>query len=148
MPRADFDSVGIPREVPFDTTQAVVLTVPADRLFELLAVAVEWGASSSMGARRVTVRVRNQNNQPLFQRRSLLDQLADESIRYVWAPGMPDEAVAEQFQLLQPMPLLFMEAAGIVDIRDVNSVDAADTVRGSFIIREYTIAGREDLSVD
>ena len=137
MPGSDFDSVGRPREVPFDTTQTTTLTVPTDRLFEIFAVAVEWIASSNAGDRRVTVRIRNRNGQPLYQRRSKLVQVADQSIRYVWAPGMPDEDTAEQFQLLQPMPLLSMEEGGIVDIRDIASIDAADALRGSFIIREY-----------
>ncbi len=137
MPGADFDSIGRPREVPFDTTQTATLTVPTDRLFELFAIAFQWTASSNAGNRNVTVRIRNRNGDVLFQRVSQRVQVADESIRYVWAPGMPDETDVLTFQLLQPMPLLQIEEAGIVDIRDVSSIDAADALAGSFIIREY-----------
>ncbi len=137
MPGADFDSIGRPREFDFDTTQTFALTVPTDRLFEIFAIAFQWTASSNAGNRNVTVRIRNRNGDVLFQRQSQRVQVADESIRYVWAPGMPDETDVLVFQLLQPMPLLQIEEAGIVDIRDVSSIDAADALAGSISARIY-----------
>ncbi len=137
MAGADFDSIGRPQEFDFDTTQTFALTVPADRLFEIFAIAFQWTASSNAGNRNVTVRIRNRNGDVVFQRQSQRVQVADESIRYVWAPGMPDETDVLVFQLLQPMPLLQIEEGGIVDIRDVSSIDAADAIRGSISARIY-----------
>ncbi len=137
MAGADFDSIGRPIEIPFDTTQTIVETVPADRVYEIFAIAFQWTASSNAGNRNVTVRIRNRNGDVLFQRQSQRVQTADESIRYVWAPGMPDEADVLVFQLLQPMPLLQIEEGGIIDIRDVSSIDAADALAGSFSVRIY-----------
>ncbi len=137
MAGADFDSIGRPIEIPFDTTQTIVETVPADRVYEIFAIAFQWTASSNAGNRQITVRIRNRNGDVVFQRRSQRDQTADESIRYVWAPGMPDEADVLTFQLLQPMPLLQIEEGGIIDIRDTASIDAADALAGSFSVRIY-----------
>lgn len=137
MPGADFDSIGRPVEFPFDTTQTFALTAPTDRILEIFAIAFQWTASSNAGNRQITVRIRNEAGDVLFQRQSQRDQTADESIRYVWAPGMPDESDVLVFQLLQPMPLLTIAEAGIVDIRDVASIDAADALAGSISARIY-----------
>ena len=137
----DSQSVGRPFDFPFATTQTFTETVPTKRIYELFAIAVEWVASSNAGNRQITVRIRNAAGNFLFQRQSQRDQTADESIRYVWAPGMPDEADVLAFQLLQPMPLLTLAEGGIIDIRDVASIDAADVVRGSLSLRIYE-AGR------
>lgn len=137
MPGADFDSIGRPVEFPFDTTQTFALTAPTDRILEIFAIAFQWTASSNAGNRQITVRIRNGAGDVLFQRQSQRDQTADESIRYVWAPGMPDESDVLVFQLLQPMPLLTIAEAGIVDIRDVASIDAADALAGSISARIY-----------
>lgn len=137
MPGADFDSVGRPTEIPFDTTQTFVETVAANRLLEIFAIAFQWTATSTVGDRTVTVRIRNRDGDVLFQRQSQRVQPEDESIRYVWAPGMPDESAVLGFQLLQPMPLLQIEEGGIVDIRDISSIDAADALAGSIVARLY-----------
>lgn len=137
MAGADFDSIGIPQEFDFDTVQTFALTVPTNRLFEIFAIAFQWTATANAGNRNVTVRIRNRNGDVIFQRQSQRVQVANETIRYVWAPGMPDETDVLAFQLLQPMPLLQIEEAGIVDIRDVASIDAADALAGSISARVY-----------
>ena len=137
----DSQSVGRPFDFPFDTTQTFTETVPTKRIYEVFAIAFEWVASGNAGNRLITVRLRNAAGTVLFQRQSQRTQIANESIRYVWAPGMPDEADVLVFQLLQPMPLLTIAEDGIIDIRDVASIDAADAVRGSLSLRIYE-AGR------
>ena len=117
MAGADFDSIGRPREIPFDTAENFLLTVPADRLFEIYAIAFVWTATATVGTRLITVRIRNRNSDVLFQRRSKRDQVASEAIRYIWAPGMPDETdVSFDNQILQPMPLLQIQDTGDVFI--------------------------------
>lgn len=138
MAGADFDSVGNPQEFEFDTAEDFTLVVPTDRLFEIYAVALVWGASANAGDRAVRVRVTGRNGNLLFSRQSRLTQIANESIGYVWAPGMPDETVAvPDDQLLQPMPLLSIEEGGTVVIDDATGVDAADTLVGSISARVY-----------
>ena len=138
MPGADFDSIGRPREIPFNTTESIQEVVPTDRLYEIFAVAFVWGASGNAGNRLIEVRIINRNGATLYRRQSQRTQVANESIRYVWAPGMPDETdVTPDQQLLQPMPLLQIQEAGSVQIEDAAGIDAADTLVGSFIVREY-----------
>ena len=138
MAGADFDSIGRPREIPFDTAENFLLTVPADRLFEIYAIAFVWTATATVGTRLITVRIRNRNSDVLFQRRSKRDQVATEAIRYIWAPGMPDETdVSFDNQILQPMPLLQIQETGDVFIEDTAGIQALDTLVGSISIREY-----------
>lgn len=138
MAGADFDSIGRPREIPFDTAENFLFTVPADRIFEIFAIAFLWTATATVGNRLITVRIRNRNSDVLYRRISKRTQVASEAIRYVWAPGMPDEAdVSPDDQLLQPMPLLQIEEAGDILIEDDAAIQALDTVVGSLIVREY-----------
>ncbi len=138
MAGADFDSVGIPQEFDFDTSEDFTLVVPADRLFEIFAVALVWGSSGNAGNRAVRVRITGRNGQLLFSRQARLTQIANESIGYVWAPGMPDEtATNPDDQLLQPMPLLSIEEGGTIVIDDAAGIDPNDTLVGSISIRLY-----------
>lgn len=138
MAGADFDSVGMPQEFEFDTAEDFTLVVPTDRLFEIFAVALVWGASGNAGNRAIRVRIAGRNANLLFSRRARLTQIANESIAYVWAPGMPDEtAVNPDDQLLQPMPLFQIEEGGSVVIDDAAGIDATDTLVGSISARVY-----------
>lgn len=138
MAGADFDSVGNPQEFEFDTAEDFTLVVPTDRLFEIFAVALVWGASGNAGNRAIRVRITGRNGNLLYSRQARLTQIANESIGYVWAPGMPDEtAVNPDDQLLQPMPLLSIEEGGAVVIDDATGVDATDTLVGSISARVY-----------
>lgn len=138
MAGQDFDSVGIPQEFEFSTTQQFLLTVPTNRLYEIYAVALLWTATAGVGNRTVEVRIRGRGGSVLFKRESKLVQTASQAIRYVWAPGMPDEdaAVADS-QLLQPMPLLHIEETGDILISDPAGIDAADALAGSISVRVY-----------
>ncbi len=138
MAGADFDSVGMPQEFEFDTAEDFTLVVPTDRLFEIYAIALVWGASGNAGNRAIRVRIAGRNANLLFSRRARLTQIANESIAYVWAPGMPDEtAVNPDDQLLQPMPLFQIEEGGSVVIDDAAGIDATDTLVGSISARVY-----------
>ncbi len=138
MAGQDFDSIGIPQEFEFATTQQFLLTVPANRLYEIFAVALLWTATAGVGNRTVEVRVRGRDSNVLFKRESKLVQTASQAIRYVWAPGMPDEdAVVADNQLLQPLPLLSIEEGGDILISDPAAIDASDALAGSISARVY-----------
>lgn len=138
MAGQDFDSVGLPQEFEFSTTQQFLLTVPTDRLYEIFAVALLWTATAGVGNRTIEVRIRGRNSNVLFKRQSKRAQVASEAIRYVWSPGMPDETdVSPDDQLLQPMPLLHIEEAGDILISDPAGIDAADALVGSISVRVY-----------
>lgn len=138
MAGADFDSVGRPLVIDFDTLEEVTEIVPADQLWEVYAVAFRWVATAGAGNRAVQVRVANRNGQPIYTRQSRLTQVANETIQYVWAPGMPDEiATVPNDQLLQPMPLLQIEGGGRVVIDDNAGIDALDALIGSISLRVY-----------
>lgn len=138
MAGADFDSIGRPVEFPFDTTETFVLPVPADRIYEIFAVAFAWVATETEGNREIRIRISNRQTELIFQRISQLVQPEDSFFRYVWAPGMPDETVlAGGSQLLQPMPLLTIGESGSVSISDAQAIDGADALIGSISARIY-----------
>lgn len=139
MAGADFDSVGRPREFDFSSPGGFTLTVPANRLYEIYAVAFFWGASGNAGNRLITVQIEGRQFEALYQREARTNpQTAGESRKYVWAPGMPDEtAFNEVSQLLQPMPLLTIGEGGSVRVRDLANIDAADILIGGISVREY-----------
>ena len=138
MPGADFDSVGRPIEIPFDTTEEFSATVPTNRLYEIYALAFRWLATAVVGNRTIEVAIFNTNGQEIFRRQSQRVQVANEDINYVWAPGMPDESdVSLPFQLLQPMPLLQIGEAGVILIQDAAGIDVADALTGTISVRLY-----------
>lgn len=138
MAGADFDSVGRPLVIDFDTLEEVTEIVPADQLWEVYAIAFKWLTTADVGNRAVEIRLANRFGQVIFRRQSQLTQVANEAIGYVWAPGMPDESVvAGGDQLLQPMPLLQIEGGGRVVISDANGIAVLDALIGSISLRVY-----------
>lgn len=138
MAGADFDSIGRPQEFDFDTAEEFILEVPANRLFEIFAVAFRWVSTGTVGNRLIFVRMNNRNGQPIYTRQSRLIQVASQTIQYVWAPGMPDEtATVPNGQLLQPMPLLSIEEGGSISIADDAEIQPLDTLIGSISARIY-----------
>ena len=134
----DSESVGRPFSFPFDTTEDFTLNVPANQLLEIFAIAVNWNASGNAGNRVIQVTI-NAVGVTLFRRSSKRVQVANELIRYVWAPGMPDEEdVSDPNMLLQPMPLLHVEEGGLVEIIDSAGIDNADGLEGRISARIYT----------
>lgn len=135
----DSESVGRPQAFDFDTAEEFTLIVPAERLYEIFAVAFQWRASANAGNRTIQVRLSNRSGQPVFTRESQRIQVANEDINYVWSPGMPDETdVVPTNQILQPMPLITIGAGGRVVIDDDAGIDAADLLIGSISARIYT----------
>ena len=139
MAGQDFDSIGIPQEFEFNTTQSFVLAVPANRLYEIFAIAFRWVSTATVGTRLIAPTISGRDGNKLFRRQSNRDQVASEAIRYVWAPGMPDEADVNVVGgiILQPMPLLSIEEGGDVTIEDLASIAAADSLIGSISARVY-----------
>ncbi len=140
MPGADFDSVGRPIEFPFDTLEDFLLTLADNRTLEIQAIAFRWGATASVGNRIIQVTVQGFNGNRLFRRLSQRTQVANETINYVWAPGMPDETdiQAGPDVLLQPMPLLTITGPDAeVEIADSAAIDASDDLVGSICARVY-----------
>ncbi len=139
MAGADFDSIGRPREFEFNTTESFILTVPTDRLFEIFAIAFRWSATAVAGTRLIAPRISGRNGNELFLRQSQLALVANEAVRFVWAPGMPDETAlnAPGQMLLQPMPLLSIEEGGEISIEDLATIDVADGLVGSISARIY-----------
>ncbi len=135
----DSESVGRPQEFDFDTAEEFTLIVPDNCLYEIFAVAFRWVASAVVGNRTIQVRLSNKNGQPTYTRESQRLQVANETIHYVWAPGMPDETdTVPTDQILQPMPLLTIGGGGRVVVDDDAGIDANDLLIGAISARIYT----------
>lgn len=139
MAGADFDSIGRPREFSFNTTESFILTVPTDRLYEIFAIAFKWTCTATAGTRLIAPRISGRDGNELFLRQSNLALTANDVVRFVWAPGMPDEddVNASGQMLLQPMPLLSIEEGGEVSLEDLATIDSADGLVGSISARIY-----------
>jgi len=129
----------MPQEFEFDTAESFTLTVPTDRLYEIYAIAFRWVCTASAGNRLIAPTLQGRDSNRLYRRQSQLTLVANDAVRFVWAPGMPDETAvnAAGQMLLQPMPLLHLEEGGEVTIEDLASIDAADTLVGSISARVY-----------
>lgn len=143
MAGADFDSIGRPRAIRVDVNAVQVDVAPAAGfLFELISIAIRWEADANVGQRRLNILVRNDDDETIYRRNSLIEQAESTQHQYVWSPGLPDEAAASATynQLLTPMPLLLIGGVlgqGLVRISDDNGISAGDHITGTFYVREY-----------
>ena len=139
MPGSDFDSVGRPQIHEFDTVVGFTLPVPAGEIWEVQAIAFRFLTSATVGQRRILISVETGNGERLYRRSSLVEIAENSSCRCCWAPGIPDEtALNTPSYLMQSMPLLMIGgSAAEVSIADGNSIDAADTIKGSVQVRVY-----------
>jgi len=127
----------------FDTAEEITLPVPEGQIWEVFAISFRWVSTAVVGNRLLLISIEAGNGERLYRRNCNRTQVANEAIRYTWAPGVPDEddiaggALAPY--LMQSMPLLTISGTDAeVSISDAAGIDALDTLKGSVSLRIYS----------
>lgn len=107
------------------------VAVPASgEQWRLLAVLAEFTTTATIGARRLLVEVRDGSNAVFHRQSAGADQAASLSQFYNFAPGLPAETAFTNLTINRPLPPeLLLAPAWNISVRDLNAVDATDTLR-------------------
>lgn len=106
------------------------LSVPADREYQVLSIAVDYYAFGDAGTRQLELDFRDSTGNTFAQIRPGVTQTANTTGHYVFAPSLADHlSFRDTNYLMTPLPpTLFLQPSEDVRIFDNNDITANDTM--------------------
>lgn len=117
-----------------------VLTVPSQRVWEILWVWIEFTASATVGTRRLEMQARDGSDDIIARFSSAISITASSAFQFLFLPDLPGSAVStHQAPFIVGTPRLYLPAGFDVRILDSTVVDAAaDDMIIQMMVNEIT----------
>lgn len=117
------------------------LTVPADQIWEILSIWLEFTSTATVGNREIRTTTRDSANDTVFDTKPGIIQSASKTFQYLFAPSFPREtAVFASDRFHFPYPRIFLPASFNLRLFDAAVVDvAADDLIIQMMVNRYDV---------
>lgn len=109
------------RDAALNDSDKTMLTVPAGKQVEIIAVQATFITTATVGNRALVLSITDGTNEVWLSYINI--QAANLTYVYQWAPLLPNDVTATY--LSNPIPALVLRAGYVVRVYDSNAVDAA-----------------------